>query len=79
MHSDPPPLFTRSNSHPHLQMGDSSRNWSHDSNRSAGSSGTGKLPKVQFPVFEGENPKLWLAGVKFTLTCMRLTLVTSTS
>lgn len=24
-------------------------------------SGPGKLPKVQFPVFEGENPKLWIS------------------
>ena len=59
MHTDPPPTMHRSNSHPRIPFGDFSRAGNFSITRSSGSS-TGHLPKVQFPVFEGDDPKLWI-------------------
>jgi len=60
MSADPTPSFYRSSSHPHLPMGDPSCKWSSEFTRNSTNSGLGKLPKIPFPTFDGDNPKLWI-------------------
>ncbi|RLN23391.1 uncharacterized protein C2845_PM07G03090 [Panicum miliaceum] len=58
MHSDPLPVLPRSSSHSQLHSADV-----HHNGRSVSlgtSRSCGRLPKMQFPLFDGENPKLWI-------------------
>ncbi|CAO2191183.1 unnamed protein product [Urochloa humidicola] len=57
--SEPPKSLHRSNSQPHIHRHGSQLSPEHHQFTSEFS--MGRLPKLNFPMFEGENPKMWIS------------------
>ncbi|WVZ88557.1 hypothetical protein U9M48_035065 [Paspalum notatum var. saurae] len=63
--TDPPhPNLPRSNSLPHFGLHDGSDSFSHTVRTNSPEHQSGRLPKLNFPCFDGENPRLWLRHSK---------------